>query len=247
MEAVTDTALTYQLLSQYTAFVAVSDDIRVNPNQDFISVQVPVEIPEAISHEGIFSNVTFGAAPGGGMARSRREAKKQSAPPVSSPMSVLPPPSPMSAPAKPMQRFEEMESLAMECDIPASEPEIGFADDDFSNFDSLLSVPEKSMPQLEDLEALRKEESSVPHLQVVSVTGLNQQMISLLTQYLQAIQLPRGFGGDLVFEFQVSRGRVRQLVLDEQASSLKEQTVIELISDRFWLGYPPIPSPVLCC
>lgn len=64
VEAVIDTALTYQLLSQYTAFVAVSDDIRVNPNQDSISVQVPVEIPEAISYEGIFSNVSFGAAPG---------------------------------------------------------------------------------------------------------------------------------------------------------------------------------------
>ncbi|MEH2438943.1 VIT domain-containing protein [Nostoc sp.] len=235
VEAVIDTALTYQLLSQYTAFVAVSDDMRVNPNQDFISVQVPVEIPEAISHEGIFSNVSFGAAPGGGMARSRQEAKKQSAP---SPMSVLPPPSPMSAPAKPMQRFEEMESL--------SEIELGYADD-FSNLDSLLSVSESSMPQLEESKALRKEESSVPHLQVVSVTGLDRQMISLLTQYLQAIQLPRGFGGDLVFEFQLSQGRVRQLLLDEQASSLKEQTVIELIKRSLlaWLPSQTLTSTVV--
>ena len=59
--------------------------------------------------------------------------------------------------------------------------------------------------------------------------GLSKQRNYLLTQYLQAIQLPRGFGGDLMFEFQVSQGRVRQLVLDEQASSLKEQTVMELI------------------
>jgi Ca-activated chloride channel family protein len=239
VEAVTDTALTYQLLSQYTAFVAVSDDIRVNPNQDFISVQVPVEIPEAISHEGIFSNLSFGAAPGGGMVSSRQQAKKQSAPPL---------PSPMSAPAKPIQRFEEMESLAMEFDIPASEPEIGFANDDgFSNLDSLLSVSERSMPQLEDLKILRKEESSVPRLQVVSATGLNQQMISLLTQYLQSIQLPRGFGGDLVFEFQLSQGRVRQLLLDEQASSLKEQTVIELMRRSLlaWLPEEILTSTVL--
>ncbi|MEH1939165.1 MAG: VIT domain-containing protein [Nostoc sp.] len=248
VEAVTDTALTYQLLSQYTAFVAVSDDIRVNPNQDYISVQVPIEIPEAISHEGIFSNLSFGAAPGGGMVSSRQQAKKQSAPPLPSPMSVLPPPSPMSAPAKPIQRFEEMESLAMEFDIPASEPEIGFADDDgFSNLDSLLSVPERAMPQLEDLKVLRKEESSVPRLQVVSLTGLNQEMISLLTQYLQSIQLPRGFGGDLVFEFQLSQGRVRQLLLDEQASSLKEQTVIELMRRSLlaWLPSQSLTSTVL--
>ncbi|MFN6461723.1 MAG: VIT domain-containing protein [Nostoc sp. DedVER02] len=238
VEAVTDTALTYQLLSQYTAFVAVSDDIRVNPKQDSISVQVPVEIPEAISYEGIFSNVSFGAAPGGGMARNRQEAKKQSAPPLPSPMSVLPPPSPMSAPAKPMQRFEEMESL--------SEIELGYAEDS-SNLDSLLLIPESSMPQLEDLKTLRKEESSVPHLQVVSVTGLNQQMISLLTQYLQAIQLPRGFGGDLVFEFQLNQGRVRQLLLDEQTSSLKEQTVIELIKRSLlaWLPSQTLTSTVV--
>ncbi|ODG99329.1 trypsin, partial [Nostoc sp. KVJ20] len=193
VEAVTDTALAYQLLSQYTAFVAVSDDIRVNPNEDSVSVQVPVEIPEAISHEGIFGNVAAGAAPGGGilsqqMVSSRREAKKQSAPLPPSPMSA-------PAPAKPMARFEDMESLAMEKDIPASEPEIGFAEvDEFSNFDRLSSVYEQVMPQfeemdvddqLEDLKVLLKEESSIPHLQIVSVTGLDQQMISLLTQYLQ--------------------------------------------------------------
>lgn len=250
VEAVTDTALAYQLLSQYTAFVAVSDDVRVNPNEDSVSVQVPVEIPEAISHEGIFGNITAGAAPGGGMVSSRREAKKQSAP--------LPPlPISAPAPAKPMARFEDMESLAMEADIPASEPELGFADvDEFSNFDRLSSLSEQVMPQfeemgvddqLEDLKVLLKEESSVPHLQIVSVTGLDQQMISLLTQYLQAIQLPRGFGGDLVFEFQVSQGRVRQLVLDEQASSLKEQTVIELIRRSLlaWLPSQTFTSTVL--
>ena len=49
VEAVTTTALTYQLLSQYTAFVAVSDDVRVDAAADFISMQVPVEIPEGMN------------------------------------------------------------------------------------------------------------------------------------------------------------------------------------------------------
>lgn len=49
VEEVTETALTYQLLSQYTAFIAVSDDERVNPQQDSISMQVPVEMPEAVT------------------------------------------------------------------------------------------------------------------------------------------------------------------------------------------------------
>ncbi|MEH2094839.1 VIT domain-containing protein [Nostoc sp.] len=63
VEAVTETALTYQLLSQYTAFVAVSDDVRVEPGSEYISMQVPVEMPEAVSYQGV-----FGSPPAGGFA-----------------------------------------------------------------------------------------------------------------------------------------------------------------------------------
>ncbi|MFN6484386.1 MULTISPECIES: after-VIT domain-containing protein [unclassified Nostoc] len=63
VEAVTETALTYQLLSQYTAFVAVSDDVRVEPGSEYVSMQMPVEMPEAVSYEGVFGN-----APAGGFA-----------------------------------------------------------------------------------------------------------------------------------------------------------------------------------
>ncbi len=52
VEAVTETALTYQLLSQYTAFVAVSDDVRVEPGSEYVSMQVPVEMAEAVSYLG---------------------------------------------------------------------------------------------------------------------------------------------------------------------------------------------------
>ncbi|NJM59574.1 MAG: after-VIT domain-containing protein [Oscillatoriales cyanobacterium RU_3_3] len=58
VETVTETALTYQLLSQYTAFVAVSDDARVEPNAESISINVPVEMPEAVEYEGIFGGNT---------------------------------------------------------------------------------------------------------------------------------------------------------------------------------------------
>jgi Ca-activated chloride channel family protein len=54
VETVTETALTYQLLSQYTAFVAVSDDVRVEPGTESISMNVPVEMAEAVEYEGIF-------------------------------------------------------------------------------------------------------------------------------------------------------------------------------------------------
>jgi Ca-activated chloride channel family protein len=58
VDAVTQTALSYRLLSQYTAFVAVSEEVRVNPDGGKITVQVPVELPEGVSYEGIFGAST---------------------------------------------------------------------------------------------------------------------------------------------------------------------------------------------
>jgi Ca-activated chloride channel family protein len=48
VDAVTQTALNYRLLSQYTAFVAVSDEVRVNPDGSKMTVQVPVEMPQGV-------------------------------------------------------------------------------------------------------------------------------------------------------------------------------------------------------
>jgi Ca-activated chloride channel homolog len=59
VETVTETALTYQLLSQYTAFVAVSDDVRVEPGTESIAMNVPVAMPEGVEYEGVFGNTDF--------------------------------------------------------------------------------------------------------------------------------------------------------------------------------------------
>ena len=56
VEEVTNTALAYRLLSQYTAFVAVSEEVRVNPDGTSQTVQVPVELPEGVSYQGIFGD-----------------------------------------------------------------------------------------------------------------------------------------------------------------------------------------------
>lgn len=47
--AVTDIALAYRLMSSYTSFVAVSEEVRVGPNGDRKKVQVPVETPDGMS------------------------------------------------------------------------------------------------------------------------------------------------------------------------------------------------------
>jgi Ca-activated chloride channel homolog len=48
VKAVTDTALAYRLMSQYTAFVAVTEEVRVDPKGKRLKVQVPVETPEGM-------------------------------------------------------------------------------------------------------------------------------------------------------------------------------------------------------
>ncbi|MGF1537054.1 MAG: VIT domain-containing protein [Elainellaceae cyanobacterium] len=54
VEAVTQTALDYRLLSAYTAFVAVSEEVRVDPDGTRRRVEVPVALPEGVSYEGVF-------------------------------------------------------------------------------------------------------------------------------------------------------------------------------------------------
>ncbi len=61
--AVTETALAYQLLSQYTAFVAVSDEVRVEQPNQSVSVNVPVNMPEAVSYTKVFRKRAVASVP----------------------------------------------------------------------------------------------------------------------------------------------------------------------------------------
>jgi Ca-activated chloride channel family protein len=54
VKAVTDTALNYRLLSKYTAFVAVTEQVRVDPKKTQ-KAQVPVETPEGMDAESTYS------------------------------------------------------------------------------------------------------------------------------------------------------------------------------------------------
>ncbi|WP_425389077.1 after-VIT domain-containing protein [Cylindrospermum stagnale] len=196
-----------------------------------------------------------------------QRGKKLSAPPPS-PMSAPAPAQLMPASAREIGFLEVDEFGELDCLLSVSENEENSPQ--FATFEELgeiefaellvvesysygdrsqvlnLLMSDEIDAELEDFTALSKEESSVPRLQVLSVTGLDQQVMTLLTQYLQLIQLPTGFGGDLVFEFQVIQGRVRQLVLDEQASSVKEETVIESIRRSLlaWLPSQSLTSTV---
>ena len=102
VDQVTNTALTYRLLSQYTAFVAVSEEVRVDPDGTRRSVEVPVELPEGVSYEGIFGPNPNGrayAAPGSPMRRTRNHVGGSRGPGVRTGGLSLPLPSARPSPA----------------------------------------------------------------------------------------------------------------------------------------------------
>jgi Ca-activated chloride channel family protein len=189
VEEVTQTALTYQLLSQYTAFVAVSDDVRVNPESQSISMQVPVEKPEGVSYRAMSASA------------------------VNMP----------SSPRRPRSQYSYVYGVSAEIarGITFSES--------VDEFDITLISPELIDNSDAELTHVADISLSNPQVQIVNSKGLNEAALSELTQHLQKLQLPVGFSGEIVLEFPVQKGRIRRIVLDEKASTLKEASVIDFI------------------
>jgi Ca-activated chloride channel family protein len=216
VEAVTETALTYQLLSQYTAFVAVSEDVRVDSEGEKITVQVPVEMPEGVSYEGIFGEADAAsppAAPMSATARSQSYHKKARSVPQSLAINN-------SATDWMEQESDSFELFSIAPDIVNVEPSLACM------FEPVSMPP--ATPKARD----RK-------LQVISITGLEQAAIDALTQHLQLLQFPSGNSGEIVFEFKVVKGRVKQIMLDEEASTLKDAEVVEIIKRALTTWRPP--------
>lgn len=63
IEQITETALEYQILCDYTSFVAISEEIRTDSQGNSISVEIPVNMPEGMSYAGVFGSGTGGLAP----------------------------------------------------------------------------------------------------------------------------------------------------------------------------------------
>lgn len=237
VEAVTETALTYQLLSQYTAFVAVSDDVRVNPDSDSVSMEVPVEIPQGVSHTGISGaaeiqcsrslSLPTSATSVGQAFTHQLNAKALAAPSAPPPRT----PSARSASNAPAKGFfgkaKDAIGGMLGQNQPASSPPPPASSESLDDFDITLIDP-TMIEEEEELYCLAPVESNA-QLQIISATGLEQAAIEALTQHLQALNFPSGFSGEVVFEFSVGKGRVGRIMLDDDASTLKESQVIELI------------------
>lgn len=71
IDEITDTALDYQIMSEYTSFVAVSEEVRTDPDSgEPVTVQVPVNMPDGVSYDGIFGSDTEGDMTGMHYSRS---------------------------------------------------------------------------------------------------------------------------------------------------------------------------------
>ncbi|NER50686.1 MAG: after-VIT domain-containing protein [Symploca sp. SIO1A3] len=194
VDEVTDTALSYKLLSQYTAFVAVSDEVRVNPQESSVAVQVPVEMPEAVSYEGIFGNLAQSYAP----VNKKREV------------------APQLAPTGPIDEY----------DITLISPgSLGVEEDEYDS--DLSSPPALEPPSISSSPQKPADVKPKNRLQILSVTELNESAIVSLTRHLEFINLPPNVSGELVFEFYLTKGRVQELTIDEQASSIKNKSAKE--------------------
>jgi Ca-activated chloride channel family protein len=67
-QAIVDLGLAYRLLTQFTSFVAV-EEMTITRGGEPVKVTVPVEMPEGVSHEGVFG---FDMSPAGGVVMSSR-------------------------------------------------------------------------------------------------------------------------------------------------------------------------------
>jgi Ca-activated chloride channel family protein len=220
VEAVTDTALTYQLLCQYTAFVAVSDDVRVEPGSQSVSMNVPVEMAEDVSYRGVFG----AAAPRSMSLQSRRQAYSAS------------------------ETGMSLESLSLSNEAPSVFSGMYSMKADEAKNPPLPTSSPKGMVN-QGIDAVRKKLGKKPsspaakntQLEVVSVTGLEPSDTLSLTQYLQHTNLPANLSGEIVFEFTLSKGRVGRILLDEETSTLKTANVIDLIK-RHLIKWRPSQS-----
>ncbi|NEP12076.1 MAG: after-VIT domain-containing protein [Symploca sp. SIO2C1] len=251
VDTITETALNYQLLSPYTAFVAVSnqvnvstisssekshtlaesssvktmqkeDDLQVPSNISYISMQVPVEMPEGVRRQGIFGSAAYSAQfP---IIRSKLRSSTARSQNYSASSGKL------------LKEYSSLTPIVVGGETLAL-PGTGKC--------RLLSrfLGSKTKPQIKS-----EIKAGKCRVQVISAIGLDETAIAALKQHLQQLQLNllSKFSGKIVFEFRVRNCRVGRVVLDDKASTLQETAVIDLIKRSLssWRVPQSLPSTV---
>ena len=201
VKAATDTALAYNLLSKYTAFVAVSEEVRVSPDGTTERVEVPVELPEGVSYEGIFGD-------------SDEEAETRST------GSGQPGQAQTPAVARPRRSQYPLQSESLDRSVlsPPPAPPV--------NVPAPLPAPEP-VAETEKTE----EEEIPNRIEVVSATGLDSSAIANLSNYLESVDLPEGLSGEIVFEIAIQSDGSIRILFDDTVSTLDDPAAIDPIKE----------------
>jgi len=213
--AITETALNYQLLSQYTAFVAVSDDVRVNSEADTISMSIPVETPDGVSFHSL------AATPGKASVQSAKRLtggfRSFSAPLSGQPM--------LKAEEYLEDSFDESEEYSANFVAPAC----------MEVEDTLLSVGSQDTSPTES----RIEVDFSPLWEIAcQIEGLEPSTAAALSQYLKQLTFDTQWSGEIIVNFTITNGRVGKILVDDQASTCNNPEAIDRLKRSLLLWHP---------
>ena len=256
VDAVTQTALSYQLLSGYTAFVATTEEVRVDSPHDRISITVPVVLPEGLRYEGLFG-MSEAAAILGGLRGSpdlrethkpiaspfrenrrcrsvRRGAKRTDKPPL-----FKPPPSRSRALTPPESiEFTPWERCVLE---PLLE---GLTNGEIAHrLNRSVHQIDREVRQLLAKTGTRSRAQLIRdvccggrspvtvsrEIALVKISGLGETATHQLTQSLCRLDLRATTAGQMTFEAIVQNWRVLRVVWDDKASTLEDPRAIDSV------------------
>ncbi|NIV94634.1 TonB family protein, partial [candidate division KSB1 bacterium] len=80
IEDITEIALTYNLMTEYTSFVAVEEQVRTDETGEPQTVTVPIPMPEGVSYEGVFGESAVPSSLQLGSAGAVQMFRKSAAP-----------------------------------------------------------------------------------------------------------------------------------------------------------------------
>ncbi|HIK11549.1 MAG TPA: after-VIT domain-containing protein [Oscillatoriaceae cyanobacterium M33_DOE_052] len=212
IEAVSATALSYHLLSPYTAFIAVSPEVRVDSLGRLVTVEVPQPLPEFVSYEGIFGF--------GGMGRRGSASLTDRGDGVTGSPLVLQ--SPLS---RSMRSPVGWHTGGGAGKIPASRSKhLAYAE------------PPHFVGAADRLEIILTAQT-----RLLEETGFLEIATDSLTRHLQQVYLPRELHGEAVFLIQLQpNSRVLRVILDDTVSTVRQPGVIFQLKQSLQAWVAPI-------
>jgi Ca-activated chloride channel homolog len=232
VESVTDTALAYRLLSQYTAFVAVSEEVRVQPNGRSERVQVPVELPQGVNFEQTLGEadqkITNSST--GYVAKNRTY---NYAPPAPSPA--------LRQPTRSLDVDKIASNTAPTTSNPTGhdKPSTELSGRTNNQPQSPVSVAPRSRILIIGFTGVTVTENTGITGKMSPQQQVQIYLIEPLTRHLQKLNLPANISGDLVLEFSVKNARISSIVLDDKASTLQDKAVIAQVRQLLLTWVPP--------